>query len=296
MKRTLFYLAGLLSLASVAKANLNVINGTFEAIDISAQHFTAVWQNAPYLKKKQSPQVVTLYRNTPIWGGCSGNRGVGNRGHVEGSQWCSYTNTISLVVEQLQDIYSRYEDGAIFYVVAHEFAHAFQTYNRQTYQWTRLPDPMNELQADCYAGMFARSAEKKLKIDLKDYFEMAGAAYYVGSSSSKTHGRPTQRRHALLLGSGFFKRTSCEVKDIQSIAYASDSELERRYLSLFGSPSLGINSLKSNSFKSGPSYKNSISDFTKEPVSESNNIISDSHVPSKFLRVFEKLIQTFKTN
>ena len=291
MKKTLFYLAGLLSLASVAKANPNVLNGTFEAIDISAQHFTAVWQNSSYLRGKRSPQVVALYRNTPIWGGCSGNPGDGNRGHVSGSQWCAITNTISLVVEQLQDIYSRYDDGSIFYVVAHEFAHAFQTYDQ-----TRLPDPMHELQADCYAGMFARSAQKKLKIDLKDYFEMAGAAYYVGSPGSKTHGRATQRRHALLLGSGFFKRTNCGLKDIQAIAYASDAQLERRYLSLLGSPSLGISSLKSNSFKSGPRYKNSISDFTKDPVSESNNVISDSPISSKFSRVFEKLIKTFKTN
>ena len=290
MKKTLFYLAGLLSLASVAKANPNLINGTLDAIDISAQHFTAEWRNSPYLKTTQSPQVVALIRDTPIWGGCDYRRGEGSRGHVDGSHWCAYTNTISLVVEQLTDIYSKYEDGAIFYVVAHEFAHAIQTSNG-----IDLPDPMHELQADCYAGLFATSAQKKLKIDFKDYMEMSGVAYSLGSSP-KTHGSGAKRRHAFLLGSGFLGRSICEVKDIQSIAYAGDAELERRYLSLFGSPYLGISSLNSSSFKSGPSYKNSISDLTKDPGSESNNVISDSPISSKLLRVFEKLIKTFKTN
>ena len=81
MKKTLFYLAGLLSLASVAKANPNLINGTLDAIDISAQHFTAEWRNSPYLKTTQSPQVVALIRDTPIWGGCGPV--VGSRGHVK---------------------------------------------------------------------------------------------------------------------------------------------------------------------------------------------------------------------
>ena len=290
MKKTLFYLAGLLSLASVAKANPTVLNGTFEAIDISAQHFTGIWERSPMQRTRRSPQVVALFRNTPIWGGCS--RDAGARGHSVGSNWCDYTNTISLVVQELQDFYSKYEDGAIFYVVAHEFAHAYQSY-----KGIRLPKPLHELQADCVAGKFAQLAEKKLKIDPKDYSEMSGAAYYVGSiGNPKSHGRAVQRRHALLLGSGFFKRTNCGLKDIQAIAYASDAQLERRYLSLLGSPSLGISSLKSNSFKSGPRYKNSISDFTKDPVSESNNVISDSPISSKFSRVFEKLIKTFKTN
>jgi predicted metalloprotease len=123
-------------------------------------------------------------------------------------------------------------DFAQAYVLAHEIGHHVQhlqgidTRVRQLQQ--RYPDDANqlsvrmELQADCYAGIWAHSAQERGKLDAGDYEEGMGAASSVGDDrilqksgrsvnvESFTHGSAQQRMEWFRKGFTSGQSTACD--------------------------------------------------------------------------------------
>ena len=95
-------------------------------------------------------------------------------------------------------------DFSVAYIVAHEYAHQVQDelgyYDRYG---GRLPTMAFELQADCYAGVWARSADDEGRLEAGDVQEALDAALAVGdfdTASPGHHGTPEQRREAWVTG------------------------------------------------------------------------------------------------
>jgi predicted metalloprotease len=95
-------------------------------------------------------------------------------------------------------------DFAVAYIVAHEYGHeiqndlgVFQRYEGQ------LPTMAFELQADCYAGTWAKSADLENRLENGDVDEAVNAALAVGdfdTASPGHHGTPEQRAQAWSTG------------------------------------------------------------------------------------------------
>jgi uncharacterized protein len=91
-------------------------------------------------------------------------------------------------------------DFSVAYIVAHEYGHQiqdelglFEKYGNQ------VPTMAFELQADCYAGTWAKSASDANKLEDGDVQEALDAALAVGdfdSSNPGHHGTPEQRADA----------------------------------------------------------------------------------------------------
>jgi predicted metalloprotease len=91
-------------------------------------------------------------------------------------------------------------DFSVAYIVAHEYGHEvqdelglFQKYGQQ------LPTMAFELQADCYAGTWAKSAYDENRLEDGDVQEALDAALAVGdfdASNPSHHGTPEQREQA----------------------------------------------------------------------------------------------------
>jgi uncharacterized protein len=91
-------------------------------------------------------------------------------------------------------------DFAVAYIVAHEYGHQVQTelgiFERYGDQ---LPTMAFELQADCYAGIWAHSAYQQNRLEAGDVQEALNAALAVGdfdASNPGHHGTPEQRAEA----------------------------------------------------------------------------------------------------
>ena len=95
-------------------------------------------------------------------------------------------------------------DFAVAYIVAHEYGHQVQdelglsqNYGRQ------LPTMAFELQADCYAGTWAKSADQENRLEDGDVQEALDAALAVGDFDTTNpghHGTPEQREQAWTTG------------------------------------------------------------------------------------------------
>jgi predicted metalloprotease len=91
-------------------------------------------------------------------------------------------------------------DFSVAYIAAHEYGHQvqdelglFQKYGQQ------LPTMAFELQADCYAGTWAKSAYKENRLEDGDVQEALDAALAVGDFDANNpahHGTPAQREGA----------------------------------------------------------------------------------------------------
>jgi predicted metalloprotease len=92
-------------------------------------------------------------------------------------------------------------DFAVAYIVAHEYGHQIQ---HELGVFERgLPTVSYELQADCYAGAWARSAYDEERLEDGDLQEALDAALAVGdfdTSNPGHHGTPEQRRAAWTSG------------------------------------------------------------------------------------------------
>jgi uncharacterized protein len=105
-------------------------------------------------------------------------------------------------------------DFSVAYIVAHEYAHEiqdelglFDRYGRQ------LPTMAFELQADCYAGTWAKSASDEHRLEDGDVQEALNAALAVGdfdTSSPGHHGTPAQREEAWTTGFDAGNPASCD--------------------------------------------------------------------------------------
>jgi predicted metalloprotease len=123
-------------------------------------------------------------------------------------------------------------DFARYYVIAHEYGHHVQTLTGLANQIRSLQsqDPrranqlqvMMELQADCYAGVWAHSANQRGKLEGGDVQEGLGAASAVGddriqqktqgrvNAESFTHGSAQQRSQWFMRGFENGNPNSCD--------------------------------------------------------------------------------------
>ena len=134
--------------------------------------------------------------------------------------YCSGDDTIYISEQFASDIYNgaldhalpgssqgfgrTYGDFAVAYIVAHEYGHQiqdelglFEQYGQQ------VPTMAFELQADCYAGAWANSADQENRLEDGDVQEALDAALAVGDFDTANpghHGTPEQRREAWTTG------------------------------------------------------------------------------------------------
>ena len=104
-------------------------------------------------------------------------------------------------------------DFSVAYIVTHEYGHEvqdelglFQEYGQQ------LPTMAFELQADCYAGTWAKSAYDENRLEDGDVQEALDAALAVGdfdASNPGHHGTPEQREEAWTSGFEAGDPSSC---------------------------------------------------------------------------------------
>ena len=94
-----------------------------------------------------------------------------------------------------------YGDFAVAYIVAHEYGHQIQDelglFDQQ------IPTAALELQADCFAGAWANSADQENRVEDEDVQEALDAALAVGDFDTANpghHGTPEQRSEAWLSG------------------------------------------------------------------------------------------------
>lgn len=142
--------------------------------------------NASYTK----PRLV-LYRNAT-------RTGCGTASSAVGPFYCPNDKTIYLDETFFEELRARFGgssgDVAQAYVIAHEVGHHVQNLQgelagRQTQQGSIN----TELQADCYAGVWAYSINKNGVLNPKDIEQALSAAAAVGDDNiqSKTEGRVT---------------------------------------------------------------------------------------------------------
>jgi uncharacterized protein len=88
-------------------------------------------------------------------------------------------------------------DFAVAYIVAHEYGHQIQDELGEFDRYGDSVPTMNfELQADCYAGAWAKHAQDENKLEDGDVQEALDAALAVGDFSTDSpghHGTPEQR-------------------------------------------------------------------------------------------------------
>jgi uncharacterized protein len=89
-------------------------------------------------------------------------------------------------------------DFSVAYIVAHEYAHQVQD-ELGVFTNGQLPTMAFELQADCYAGTWAKSANQENRLEDGDVQEALDAALAVGDFDTGApghHGTPEQRAEA----------------------------------------------------------------------------------------------------
>lgn len=174
------------------------------------------------------PAKLVLFRD-----GTQSGCGVGQS--AMGPFYCPLDEKVYIDLNFFNELDRRFEapgDFAQAYVLAHEIGHHVQhlqgidTRVRQLQQ--RYPDDANqlsvrmELQADCYAGIWAHSAQERNKLDAGDYEEGMAAASAVGDDrilqkagrnvnvESFTHGSAQQRMEWFRRGFASGQSTACD--------------------------------------------------------------------------------------
>jgi predicted metalloprotease len=91
-------------------------------------------------------------------------------------------------------------DMAAAFIVAHEFAHSLQS--EMNFFDGRYTSLQTELQADCWAGVWAASAARRGMLDHDDLSEAAVLAWAVGSpdTADRDHGTSLERVDAFFQG------------------------------------------------------------------------------------------------
>jgi uncharacterized protein len=116
------------------------------------------------------------------------------------AQYCPRNHSIYLNEPFVSRVNHRVGDFAAITVMAHEYGHAVQlllglsSVNRYPVQ--------DELQADCFAGMYAQDAMNRKLLDASDIPEATAQSYASGDRSFdlNSHGTPQQRVKAFQLG------------------------------------------------------------------------------------------------
>jgi len=140
---------------------------------------------------------------TDFFSGAVGT-GCGQASSQVGPFYCPADNTVYFDLDfltQLQDQFGATGDLAAQYIVAHEYGHHVQNLtgisDRANQLSSQDPDRANEysialeLQADCFAGAWARNADDRGLLDQGEISEAIGAAEAVGDDriQQQTQGR-----------------------------------------------------------------------------------------------------------
>ena len=147
----------------------------------------AFWPEDPDVGAVYQPATLVLFTDAVSTGGC------GNAPSSVGPFYCPADATAYIDLSFFKDLAAGYGapgDFARVYVLAHELGHHLQNLlgdsTRVREEQQRDPDRANdlsvrlELQADCYAGVWAHSAQDRGLIEPGDIDEGLGAAAAVG--------------------------------------------------------------------------------------------------------------------
>ena len=191
--------------SSKIKADENKDNEIFGIIENFTEIMSKAWMKDKFLKKIRMPQTILLDANSRVYGSCS--QRDKNLKTIGGSSYCSSTNTIFLVKEDVDLFYELNDSSGLLYLLAHEWSHSLQ------HAWlSKVPHPAKELQADCLAGRFVSMFEEN--IDRKKILSLAKISLHMGS---KIHGTGNQRAYALLTGLGVIDGT-CSIPKMKDLA------------------------------------------------------------------------------
>lgn len=175
-----------------------------------------------------TPARLTLF-NSAVHTGC------GTESAKVGPFYCPADHTVYLDTSFFDQMQQRYGVGGDFaqaYVVAHELGHHIQALTGVSAQVSalrqRFPAQSNalsvltELQADCYAGVWAYSTYRRGLLEPGDLQEALTAAAAVGDDFLQrsatgsvqpeqwTHGSSAQRQHWLTVGYDSGQPASCD--------------------------------------------------------------------------------------
>jgi predicted metalloprotease len=104
-------------------------------------------------------------------------------------------------------------DFSVAYIVAHEYGHEVQNELGIDQQYGgQLPTMAFELQADCYAGNWAKNADDEHRLEPGDLDEALNSALAVGDFDTTQpghHGTPDQRKAAFTAGFQSGDPTTC---------------------------------------------------------------------------------------
>lgn len=206
-------------------SNLTQAQQFIAAVFTDAQNeWTKVFQQAgvPY-----TPARLVLFTSAV-------NTGCGQETSQVGPFYCPADHTVYLDTSFFDEMQQRFGVGGAFaqaYVVAHELGHHVQTVTGVTGQVAalreRFPTQSNalsvltELQADCYAGVWAYSTYRRGLLQPGDLDDALTAAAVVGDDFIQksatgtvqpelwTHGSSAQRQHWLTVGYESGKPASC---------------------------------------------------------------------------------------
>ncbi|MDA9701554.1 hypothetical protein N9V02_06850 [Prochlorococcus sp. AH-736-L23] len=193
------------SFCSKIKADENKNKEIFGIIENFTEIMGKAWMKDKFLKTIRMPQTILLDANSRVYGSCS--QRDKNLKTIGGSSYCSSTNTIFLVKEDVDLFYELNDSSGLLYLLAHEWSHSLQ------HAWlSKIPHPAKELQADCLAGRFVTMFEEN--IDRKKILSLAKISLHMGS---KIHGTGNQRAYALLTGLGVIDGT-CSIPKMKDLA------------------------------------------------------------------------------
>ena len=202
---TLIFIFCFLLINPIALSNTKKEQKIYEIIENFTEIMSKAWMKDKFLKKIRMPQTILLDANSRVYGSCS--QRDKNLKTIGGSSYCSSTNTIFLVKEDVDLFYELNDSSGLLYLLAHEWSHSLQ------HAWlSKIPHPAKELQADCLAGRFVSMFEEN--IDRKKILSLAKISLHMGS---KIHGTGNQRAYALLTGLGVIDGT-CSIPKMKDLA------------------------------------------------------------------------------
>lgn len=176
----------LLSLPGLARWDLST---TWE-IEAQLQTFIKTLPGGATVK----PPRLFLYRGTSYSKDCADPTESG----IDSPSYCPGDNTIYLEMGLGDQLNQHFGDFGALSIVSHEFGHAYLMQTGQHHE-----GKTGELDADRFAGAFARYAESKRLLESGDLQEAQKAFYAVGDqdvTSADHHGLPQERLDAFNRG------------------------------------------------------------------------------------------------
>ncbi|MFN8523845.1 MAG: neutral zinc metallopeptidase [Chloroflexota bacterium] len=171
-----------------------------------AGHLDAFWKEATRSLGMAyvTPRVITFVSGQALQTGCGGGR-------LASHGYCARDRTIYLDTGTSNDyslgtLLGQNMDFAVVTIVAHEWGHHVQAVSRGSAGPTASNPRAYELQADCYAGLFAAWARQRGFLDPGDIEEAQFIAFHSGDVA---HGSGAQRVSAFNRGLAAQRVSGC---------------------------------------------------------------------------------------